>query len=119
VAGLRHSEAPKLISLIRGGLDWIVMKALEKDARLLAVSDDFDTTLWDISKGAVHATLPRSELYFLRGAAFVARMKGRRWCATSFIVSNQQVREIPYRLRLWTDSQLFPVAQSSCGPCWL
>ena len=27
----RHSEAPKLISEIKGDLDWIVMKALEKD----------------------------------------------------------------------------------------
>jgi serine/threonine protein kinase/WD40 repeat protein/tetratricopeptide (TPR) repeat protein len=31
VARHRHAEAPKLISLIRGDLDWIVMKALEKD----------------------------------------------------------------------------------------
>ena len=27
----RHSEPPKLISLVRGDLDWIVLKALEKD----------------------------------------------------------------------------------------
>src|SRR5207249_5693141 len=27
----RQSEAPKLIHLVRGDLDWIVMKALEKD----------------------------------------------------------------------------------------
>ena len=27
----RHAEAPKLISLLKGDLDWIVMKALEKD----------------------------------------------------------------------------------------
>jgi hypothetical protein len=27
----RHEEAPKLISLLKGDLDWIVMKALEKD----------------------------------------------------------------------------------------
>jgi serine/threonine protein kinase len=31
VARQRHSEAPKLLGLIRGDLDWIVMKALEKD----------------------------------------------------------------------------------------
>jgi len=30
-AGRRQSDAPKLVSLIRGDLDWIVMKALEKD----------------------------------------------------------------------------------------
>jgi eukaryotic-like serine/threonine-protein kinase len=29
----RHAEAPKLISTLRGDLDWIVMKALEKDRR--------------------------------------------------------------------------------------
>ena len=31
VANQRHAEPPKLIHLIRGDLDWIVMKALEKD----------------------------------------------------------------------------------------
>jgi serine/threonine protein kinase/Flp pilus assembly protein TadD len=31
VALRRHLEAPKLIHLLRGDLDWIVMKALEKD----------------------------------------------------------------------------------------
>jgi serine/threonine protein kinase len=30
-AARRHAEPPKLIALIRGDLDWIVMKALEKD----------------------------------------------------------------------------------------
>ena len=31
VAGHRHAEPPRLLHLIRGDLDWIVMKALEKD----------------------------------------------------------------------------------------
>jgi WD40 repeat protein/serine/threonine protein kinase len=31
IAKHRHAEAPKLISLLRGDLDWIVIKALEKD----------------------------------------------------------------------------------------
>ena len=31
MAGLRHAEPPKLISLLKGDLDWIVMRALEKD----------------------------------------------------------------------------------------
>jgi serine/threonine protein kinase/Flp pilus assembly protein TadD len=31
VAVCRHSEPPKLLGLIRGDLDWIVMKTLEKD----------------------------------------------------------------------------------------
>jgi len=31
MARLRHEEPPKLISSLRGDLDWIVMKALEKD----------------------------------------------------------------------------------------
>ena len=30
-AGCRQAEPPKLVSLLRGDLDWIVMKALEKD----------------------------------------------------------------------------------------
>src|ERR1039458_4518691 len=30
-AAHRHAEPPKLISLLQGDLDWIVMKALEKD----------------------------------------------------------------------------------------
>jgi hypothetical protein len=33
VAGRRHAEAPQLVSLLKGDLDWIVMKALEKDRR--------------------------------------------------------------------------------------
>src|SRR5881275_2854017 len=31
VAKHRHTEAPRLIHLVRGDLDWIVMKCLEKD----------------------------------------------------------------------------------------
>jgi hypothetical protein len=31
VANHRRSEPPRLVSLVRGDLDWIVMKALEKD----------------------------------------------------------------------------------------
>ena len=31
VARRRHSEPPQLIHLVRGDLDWIVMKCLEKD----------------------------------------------------------------------------------------
>ena len=31
VAQRHHSEAPRLITMLRGDLDWIVMKALEKD----------------------------------------------------------------------------------------
>ena len=31
VAKLRQSDPPKLVSMLRGDLDWIVMKALEKD----------------------------------------------------------------------------------------
>lgn len=31
MAACRHAEPPKLISLLKGDLDWIVMKALEKD----------------------------------------------------------------------------------------
>jgi len=30
-AGFRHAEPPKLISLLKGDLDWIVLKALEKN----------------------------------------------------------------------------------------
>ena len=33
IAEQRQAELPKLISLLRGDLDWIVMKALEKDRR--------------------------------------------------------------------------------------
>jgi len=33
IAEQRQAESPKLISLLRGDLDWIVMKALEKDRR--------------------------------------------------------------------------------------
>src|SRR6187399_244922 len=29
----RHTDAPKLVHVLRGDLDWIVMKCLEKDGR--------------------------------------------------------------------------------------
>ncbi len=31
IADSRHAEGPRLVSLLRGDLDWIVMKAMEKD----------------------------------------------------------------------------------------
>jgi hypothetical protein len=31
IASRRHAEAPRLLSLLRGDLDWIVMRAMEKD----------------------------------------------------------------------------------------
>src|SRR4029077_14211241 len=33
IAARHHAEPPRLISSLRGDLDWIVMKALEKDRR--------------------------------------------------------------------------------------
>ena len=71
----RHADALKLISMVRGDLDWIVMKALEKDrTRRYATSLDFAADLQrHLNNEAVLAGAP-SNLYKLQ--KLVRRNKG-------------------------------------------
>ncbi|MBI2927181.1 MAG: serine/threonine protein kinase [Verrucomicrobia bacterium] len=72
VARHRQSDAPRLIHLLRGDLDWIVMKALEKDRRRR-----YDTTnalAQDLERHLKHEPVsasPPSTLY--RARKFVRR----------------------------------------------
>jgi len=65
----RHTDPPKLINLIRGDLDWIVMKSLEKD-RTAAMKPP--TALQWMCSG----TWPTSRLWRDRQAGFTG---SRRW----------------------------------------
>ena len=68
----RQTEAPKLISLLRGDLDWIVMKCLEKDrGRRYATANDL---AGDLARHLEHQPVvasPPSALY--RARKFIRR----------------------------------------------
>ena len=71
-AGRRRTEAPKLVALLRGDLDWIVMKCLEKDRNRRydtanALAQDVDNYL----EGRPVLARPPSRLY--RTHKFVRR----------------------------------------------
>ncbi len=70
IAESRHTEPPKLLGLLRGDLDWIVMKALEKDrTRRYETANGFAQ---DIKRHLAHEPVlarPPSSLYRLRRMA--------------------------------------------------
>ncbi len=68
-AGLRHTEPPKLIQLVRGDLDWIVMKCLEKDrARRYETANALAMDLQRHLKNEPVAARPPSRVYELQKA---------------------------------------------------
>src|SRR5207249_2613737 len=75
LAKQRQSEAPKLVSLIRGDLDWIAMKALEKDRnrRYGSASDLAMDVQRHINNEPVTAVAPSP---FYRFQKFARRKKG-------------------------------------------
>jgi hypothetical protein len=74
VASRRQSDAPKLIHLLRGDLDWIVMKALEKDrTRRYETANDFAMDIRrHLSNETVSAGAPTAGYRF---AKFLRRNK--------------------------------------------
>jgi probable HAF family extracellular repeat protein len=76
VTAARRSEPARLSKLLSGELDWIVMKALEKDrARRYETANDFaDDVLRHLNNQPVEAC-PPSRLYHLR--KFVCRHRSR------------------------------------------
>ncbi len=67
VAQHRHSDGAKLISLIRGDLDWIVMKALEKDrARRYETANDLAKDIERHLSSEPVLARPVSQLYRFR-----------------------------------------------------
>ncbi len=63
----RQSEAPKLIHLLRGDLDWVAMKCLEKDrTRRYATANDLATDVLHYLDGEPVIARPPSNVYRLR-----------------------------------------------------
>jgi serine/threonine protein kinase/Tfp pilus assembly protein PilF len=87
VANRRHSDPPQLIHLLRGDLDWIVMKSLEKDRtrRYETANSLADDVLRHLNNEPVAARPPnrlyrfqklvrRNKLAFTAGSAVVAAL---------------------------------------------
>ena len=63
----RQSEAPRLIHLLRGDLDWVAMKCLEKDrTRRYATANDLATDVQNYLDGEPVIARPPSNVYRLR-----------------------------------------------------
>jgi WD40 repeat protein/serine/threonine protein kinase len=66
-ASQRQSEAPRLIHLLRGDLDWVAMKCLEKDrTRRYATANDLATDVQNYLDGEPVIARPPSNVYRLR-----------------------------------------------------
>jgi WD40 repeat protein len=64
VAQHRHTDPPKLVNLVRGDLDWIVMKALEKDrTRRYATANSLADDLAHFLRDEPVAARPPSRFY--------------------------------------------------------
>ncbi|HTD66235.1 MAG TPA: hypothetical protein VK846_06870, partial [Candidatus Limnocylindria bacterium] len=80
----RRTDAPKLIHSLRGDLDWIVMKALEKDrTRRYATANDLAADVQRFIEGDTVLARPPSTLY--RFQKFARRHRGA-FTAVSIIV---------------------------------
>ena len=67
MAGLRHAEPPKLISQLKGDLDWIVMMALEKDRnRRYQTANGFAMDVQRYLKNEPVIARPPSRIYRLQ-----------------------------------------------------
>lgn len=63
----RHSEPPKLVSLVRGDLDWIVLKSLEKDrARRYQTANGLAMDVERYLKNEPVVARPPSRIYLLQ-----------------------------------------------------
>lgn len=75
VAEKRDSDSARLIHLLRGDVDWIIMKALEKEpARRYSSASDFAADLRRLLQNEPVLARPPSTSYLLR--RFVARHRG-------------------------------------------
>jgi serine/threonine-protein kinase len=75
IAAQRHTEPHRLTALVRGELDWIVMKALEKDrGRRYETANGFAMDVQRYLAGEPVVAAPASQWYRLR--KFVRRRRG-------------------------------------------
>jgi eukaryotic-like serine/threonine-protein kinase len=85
IAAVRQTEPEKLSKLIRGELDWIVMKALEKDrTRRYETANGFAADVLRYLAGESVQAVPPSGRYRLN--KFVKRHKARVIGATAFLL---------------------------------
>lgn len=123
IAANRHTEPNKLSSLMRGDLDWVVMKALEKDrTRRYATANDFAA---DVSRHLQHEPVeasPPSKAYRMRkylrrnskSVAVVTTIMAV--LVVSGVVSTvQAVRLSAYNERLWEQTQIAKKAQANAS----
>jgi serine/threonine protein kinase len=85
VADQRHAEPPKLVHLIRGDLDWVVMKSLEKDrTRRYETANGLAMDIERHLRNEPVQACPPSNLYRFR--KFVRRHKPAFAATTAFVV---------------------------------
>jgi WD40 repeat protein/tetratricopeptide (TPR) repeat protein len=86
IAAHRHMEPHKLTALVRGELDWIVMKALEKDrGRRYETANGFAMDVRRYLAGEPVLAAPASQWYRLR--KFVRRNRGPVIAASLFLLA--------------------------------
>jgi eukaryotic-like serine/threonine-protein kinase len=84
IAQRHHTEPPQLVHLVRGDLDWIVMKCLEKDrARRYATANGLAQDVMRHLRDEVVAARPPSKLYRLRKSVSRNRLA---YCAAMTVV---------------------------------
>ena len=85
-ADRRQTEPPKLIHSLRGDLDWIVMKCLEKDrARRYATANDLTADVQRYLEGDTVLARPPSNVYRLR--KFLRRNRGAVSAAAAIVLT--------------------------------
>jgi hypothetical protein len=105
-AAHRHAEPPKLISLLKGDLDWIVMKALEKDrTRRYETANGLAADLRRYLSDEPVAARPPSRLYrlgklvrrnqvvFLAGAAVAVTLVAGMTATTWMLLQERAARQ--------------------------
>src|SRR3989454_3295814 len=117
-ANRRHTEAPRLISAVRGDLDWIVMKCLEKDrARRYDTANGLASDLQrHLDEEPVNACPPsnvyrfqklvrRNKLAFAAVAAVAASLVMGLGISTWMFFQEREAKQQQARLRLQAEAQ--------------
>jgi serine/threonine protein kinase len=116
-ARLRHEEAPRLIRSLQGDLDWIVMKALEKDRQRRY--ETANALTWDVRRYLnnepvlarppsrwyrLKKLIQRNKVVYASGAAVVLSMVIGLGVSTRMFIQERQGRLEQSRLRQQADA---------------
>jgi serine/threonine protein kinase len=116
-ARLRHEEAPRLIRSLQGDLDWIVMKALEKDRQRRY--ETANALAWDVRRYLnnepvlarppsgcyrLKKLIQRNKVVYASGAAVVLSMVIGLGVSTRMFIQERQGRLEQSRLRQQADA---------------